>query len=32
MEQARTLYKNGNQFDIKLKGKVFAFDSTTVDL
>ncbi len=32
MEQARILYKNDNQLDIKLKGKVFALDSTTVDL
>ncbi len=32
LEQARTLYKDDNQLDIKLKGKVFALDSTTVDL
>lgn len=32
LEQARTLYKDHNQLDIKLKGKVFALDSTTVDL
>jgi len=32
LEQARTLYKNDNQLDIKLKGRVFALDSTTVDL
>lgn len=32
LEQARILYKDDNQLDIKLKGKVFALDSTTVDL
>lgn len=32
IEQARILYENDNQLDIKLKGKVFALDSTTVDL
>lgn len=32
IEQARTLYENDNQLDVQLKGKVFALDSTTVDL
>lgn len=32
IEQARVLYEGDNQLDIKLKGKVFALDSTTVDL
>lgn len=32
IEQAKTLYESDNQLDIKLKGKVFALDSTTVDL
>jgi Transposase DDE domain/Domain of unknown function (DUF4372) len=32
IEQARLLYEGDNQLDIKLKGKVFALDSTTVDL
>ena len=32
IEQARLLYENDNQLDIKLRGKVFALDSTTVDL
>jgi len=32
IEQARILYEGDNQLDIKLKGKVFALDSTTVDL
>ena len=32
IEQARILYESDNQLDIKLKGKVFALDSTTVDL
>lgn len=32
IEQARTLYEGDNQLDITLKGKVFALDSTTVDL
>lgn len=32
IEQARNLYENDNQLDIRLKGKVFALDSTTVDL
>lgn len=32
IEQARILYESDNQLDLKLKGKVFALDSTTVDL
>ena len=32
IEQARILYESDNQLDIKIKGKVFALDSTTVDL
>lgn len=32
IEQARILYENDDQLDINLKGKVFALDSTTVDL
>jgi hypothetical protein len=32
IEEARTLYENDNQLDVQLKGKVFALDSTTVDL
>lgn len=32
MEQARFLYEGDSQLDVKLKGKVFALDSTTVDL
>jgi hypothetical protein len=32
IEQARILYEGDNQLDIKLKGKVFALDSKTVDL
>jgi hypothetical protein len=32
IDEARILYKDDNQLDIKLKGKVFALDSTTVDL
>lgn len=32
IEQARILYEGDNQLDLKLKGKVFALDSTTVDL
>lgn len=32
IERARVLYENDNQLDVKLKGKVFALDSTTVDL
>ena len=32
IEQARILYESDNQLDLKIKGKVFALDSTTVDL
>jgi hypothetical protein len=32
IDEARNLYKEDNQLDIKVKGKVFALDSTTVDL
>lgn len=32
IEQANTLYEGDNQLDVRLKGKVFALDSTTVDL
>lgn len=32
IEQARILYEDDNQLDVKLKGRVFALDSTTVDL
>ena len=32
IEQARILYKDDDQLDVTLKGKVFALDSTTVDL
>jgi hypothetical protein len=32
IEQARILYEGDNQLDLKLKGKIFALDSTTVDL
>jgi hypothetical protein len=32
IDQARILYQGDNQLDIKLKGKIFALDSTTVDL
>lgn len=32
IEQARILYENDDQLDINLEGKVFALDSTTVDL
>ena len=32
IEEARILYDGDNQLDVKLKGKVFALDSTTVDL
>ena len=32
IEQARILYNGDNQIDLKLKGNVFALDSTTVDL
>lgn len=32
IEQAKSLYANYNQLDIKLKGGIFALDSTVVDL
>ncbi len=32
IEQAQILYEGDSQIDLKLKGKVFALDSTTVDL
>ena len=32
IEQAKTLYEKDNQLEIKLKGGIFALDSTTVDL
>jgi len=32
IEQAKTLYGNDNQLDIKLKGGIYALDSTVVDL
>ena len=32
IDEARILYEGDDQLDIKLKGKVFALDSTTVDL
>ena len=32
IEQARILYESDNQLDLKLTGKIFALDSTTVDL
>lgn len=32
IEQANALYEDDNQLDVRLKGKVFALDSTTVDL
>jgi Transposase DDE domain/Domain of unknown function (DUF4372) len=32
IEQARILYEGHDQLDVKLKGRVFALDSTTVDL
>lgn len=32
IEQARVLYDGENQLELKLKGKIFALDSTTVDL
>ena len=32
IEQAKSLYSNYNQLDIKLKGGIFALDSTVVDL
>ena len=32
IEQAKLLYSNDNQLDIKLKGRIFALDSTVIDL
>jgi hypothetical protein len=32
IEQANLLYSDDNQLDVKLKGKIYALDSTTVDL
>ena len=32
IQQARILYEDDDQLDVNLKGKVFALDSTTVDL
>jgi hypothetical protein len=32
IEQARILYEGDSQLDVKLKGKIFALDSTTIDL
>jgi len=32
IEQAKTIYGNGNQLDIKLKGGIYALDSIIVDL
>lgn len=32
IERAQMLYEGDNQLDTKLKGKIFALDSTTVDL
>ncbi len=32
IEQAKALYAEDNQLDIKLKGRIFAIDSTTIDL
>lgn len=32
IEQANQLYEKDNQLEVKLKGKIFALDSTTVDL
>lgn len=32
ISQAKELYKGSNQLDIKLKGDIYAFDSTTIDL
>ena len=32
IEQAKSLYGDENQLDVKLKGRIFALDSTTVDL
>ena len=32
IEQAKMLYVNDNQLDVKLKGRIFALDSTVIDL
>lgn len=32
IEQAKELYKGTNQLDLNLKGDIYAFDSTTIDL
>lgn len=32
IEQAKALYADDNQLDLKLKGRIFALDSTTIDL
>jgi len=32
IEQAKVLYKDDNQLDVRLKGRVFALDATVVDL
>lgn len=32
IEEAKKLYANDNQLDVRLKGEIFAVDSTTVDL
>lgn len=32
IEQAKLLYGNDNQLDVKLKGRIFALDATVVDL
>ncbi len=32
IDQARLLYKDDNQLEVRVKGKVYALDSTTVDL
>jgi len=32
IEQAKALYKDDNQLDVRLKGRVFALDATVVDL
>ena len=32
IEKAKVLYANDNQLDVKLKGRIFALDSTVIDL
>ena len=32
IEQARVLYEGDNQLNVRLKGRIFALDSTTIDL